>query len=212
MVPAGVPRPAGPVRRGLPKQGGGRKRAGRGCDTLLGGGQRERGSRAKPKAGDLRAGPGRPCWCGQGFEDPGARCKGSALAVTSTTRHNEASGARVLGCLFIGSRRFARWCCCPAVFLFRSLRPTVDSGGGRPDGRGGVPLGRRPWGRRRWGAPFGVPGMLVPVVAQPVPGPLPPRGSAGNRAPGCVRCHSWRSARGYWPVVPAGGRTGSPGG
>jgi hypothetical protein len=177
MVPAGVPRPAGPVQRGLPKEGGGRKRAGRGCDAL-GGGQRERGRRAKPKAGDLRAGPADHAGAGRDSKIPGARCKGSALAVTSTARHNGASGARVLGCLFIGSRRFARWCCCPAVFLFRSLRPTVDSGGGRPNGRGGVPLGRRRWGRRCWGAPFGVPGMLVPVVAQPVPGPLLPQGAS----------------------------------
>jgi hypothetical protein len=133
------------------QEGGGRLRAGRGRDALLGGGQRERGRRAKPKAGDLRAGPADHAGAGRDPKIPGARCKGSALAVTSTARHNGASGARVLGCLFIGSRRFATWCCCPAVFLFRSLRPAVDPGGGRPNGRGGVPLGRRPWGRRCWG-------------------------------------------------------------
>jgi hypothetical protein len=83
MVPAGVPRSAGPVRRGLPKEGGGRKRAGRGCDAL-GGGQRERGRRAKPKAGDLRAGPADHAGAGSDSKIPSARCRGSALAVTST--------------------------------------------------------------------------------------------------------------------------------
>jgi hypothetical protein len=84
MVPAGVPRPAGPVRWGLPKEGGGRLRAGRGCDALLGGGQYERGRQAKPKAGDLRTGPADHAGAGRDSKIPSARCKGSALAVTST--------------------------------------------------------------------------------------------------------------------------------
>ena len=84
MAPAGVPRPGRTSTAGTAVRRGGRLRAGRGCDALLGGGQRERGRRAKPKAGDLRAGLADHAGAGSDSKIPSARCRGSALAVTST--------------------------------------------------------------------------------------------------------------------------------